>query len=96
MMRSGLLDDYQHRRRHDMDKRVLGSVGLEVSALGFGCMGMSQSCGPNPGDRGEMMNLLRAAVHLGVTIFDTAEVHGPFVNEELAGVGAPPPPCATR
>jgi len=68
-----------------MDKRILGSGGLEVSALGFGCMGMSQSFGPNPGDRGQMMNVLRAAVDLGVTFFDTAEVYGPFVNEELVG-----------
>jgi aryl-alcohol dehydrogenase-like predicted oxidoreductase len=68
-----------------MEKRILGSCGLEVSALGFGCMGMSQSFGPNPGDRGQMMNLLRSAVDLGVTFFDTAEVYGPFVNEELVG-----------
>ena len=73
-----------------MDKRVLGSGGLEVSALGFGCMGMSQSFGPNPGDRGQMMNLLRAAVDLGVTFFDTAEVYGPFVNEELVGEALAP------
>jgi aryl-alcohol dehydrogenase-like predicted oxidoreductase len=68
-----------------MEKRILGSGGLEVSALGFGCMGMSQSFGPNPGDRGQMMNLLRSAVDQGVTFFDTAEVYGPFVNEELVG-----------
>ena len=68
-----------------MEKRILGSGRLEVSALGFGCMGMSQSFGPNPGDRGQMMNLLRTAVDLGVTFFDTAEVYGPFVNEELVG-----------
>src|SRR5215470_11680085 len=68
-----------------MDKRILGSGGLEVSALGFGCMGMSQSFGPNPGDRGQMISLLRDAVDLGVTFFDTAEVYGPFVNEELVG-----------
>jgi aryl-alcohol dehydrogenase-like predicted oxidoreductase len=68
-----------------MEKRILGSGGLEVSALGFGCMGMSQSFGPNPGDRGQMINLLRTAVDLGVTFFDTAEVYGPFVNEELVG-----------
>jgi aryl-alcohol dehydrogenase-like predicted oxidoreductase len=73
-----------------MEKRVLGSGGLEVSALGFGCMGMSQSFGPNPGDRGQMMNLLRAAVDLGVTFFDTAEVYGPFVNEELVGEALAP------
>ncbi len=73
-----------------MEKRTLGTRGLEVSALGFGCMGMSQSFGPNPGDRGEMMNLLRSAVDLGVTFFDTAEVYGPFVNEELVGEALAP------
>jgi aryl-alcohol dehydrogenase-like predicted oxidoreductase len=73
-----------------MEKRILGSGGLEVSALGFGCMGMSQSFGPNPGDRGQMINLLRAAVDLGVTFFDTAEVYGPFLNEELVGEALAP------
>ena len=72
-----------------MDKRTLGD-GLEVSALGFGCMGMSQSYGPNPGDRAEMIALLRAAVDRGVTFFDTAEVYGPFANEELVGEGLAP------
>ena len=67
-----------------MEKRTLGD-GLDVSAIGFGCMGMSQSYGPNPGDRGQMIALLRAAVECGVTFFDTAEVYGPFVNEELVG-----------
>jgi aryl-alcohol dehydrogenase-like predicted oxidoreductase len=73
-----------------MEKRVLGSSGLEVSALGFGCMGMSQSFGPNPGDRGQMMGLLRDAVELGVTFFDTAEVYGPYLNEELVGEALAP------
>jgi aryl-alcohol dehydrogenase-like predicted oxidoreductase len=73
-----------------MDKRILGSGGLAVSALGFGCMGMSQSFGPNPGDRNEMIELLRAAVDRGVTLFDTAEVYGPFVNEELVGQALAP------
>jgi aryl-alcohol dehydrogenase-like predicted oxidoreductase len=73
-----------------MSKRTLGSGGLEVSALGFGCMGMSQSFGPNPGDRGQMTGLLRTAVDLGVTFFDTAEVYGPFVNEELVGEALAP------
>ena len=73
-----------------MEKRILGSGGLEVSALGFGCMGMSQSFGPNPGDRGQMIGLLRTAVDLGVTFFDTAEVYGPYVNEELAGEALAP------
>jgi aryl-alcohol dehydrogenase-like predicted oxidoreductase len=74
----------------DMDKRILGSSGLEVSALGFGCMGMSQSFGPNPGDRGQMIDLLQAAVDRGVTFFDTAEVYGPYVNEELVGEALAP------
>jgi len=73
-----------------MEKRILGSGGLEVSALGFGCMGMSQSFGPNPGGRGEMTGLLRTAVDLGVTFFDTAEVYGPYVNEELVGEALAP------
>ena len=73
-----------------MDKRILGSGGLEVSALGFGCMGMSQSFGPNPGDRRQMIDLLRTAVDRGVTFFDTAEVYGPFVNEELVGEALAP------
>jgi aryl-alcohol dehydrogenase-like predicted oxidoreductase len=73
-----------------MEKRILGTGGLEVSALGFGCMGMSQSFGPNPGDRGQMMSLLRTAVDLGVTFFDTAEVYGPYVNEELVGEALAP------
>ncbi|WP_088288371.1 aldo/keto reductase [Kineosporia sp. A_224] len=67
-----------------MDRRTLGD-GLEVSAIGFGCMGMSQSYGPNPGDRDEMIGVLRGAVERGVTFFDTAEVYGPFVNEVLVG-----------
>lgn len=58
---------------------------LEVSAIGLGCMGMSQGYGPNPGDRQEMIGLIRAAVERGVTFFDTAEVYGPYVNEELVG-----------
>jgi aryl-alcohol dehydrogenase-like predicted oxidoreductase len=73
-----------------MDKRSLGSGGLQVSALGFGCMGMSQSFGPNPGDRDQMIALLRAAVERGVSFFDTAEVYGPFVNEELVGEALAP------
>ncbi|HXP57255.1 MAG TPA: aldo/keto reductase, partial [Streptosporangiaceae bacterium] len=75
---------------YDMEKRTLGSAKLEVSALGFGCMGMSQSFGPNPGDRGQMIDLLRTAVDRGVTFFDTAEVYGPFVNEELVGEALAP------
>ena len=67
-----------------MQKRKLGNSGLEVSAIGLGCMGMSFSCGP-PKDKQEMTALLRAAVERGVTFFDTAEVYGPFTNEELVG-----------
>ena len=66
-----------------MQKRTLGRQ-LEVSAIGLGCMGMSQSYGPSP-DRPEMISLIRTAVERGVTFFDTAEVYGPFVNEELVG-----------
>jgi aryl-alcohol dehydrogenase-like predicted oxidoreductase len=73
-----------------MEKRLLGNSGLEVSALGLGCMGMSQSYGPNPGDRQQMIGLIRAAVERGVTFFDTAEVYGPFVNEELVGEALAP------
>lgn len=72
-----------------METRTLGR-GLEVSALGLGCMGMSQSYGPNPGDRDEMIAVLRGAVERGVTFFDTAEVYGPYVNEELVGEALEP------
>ena len=67
-----------------MQKRKLGNSGLEVSALGLGCMGMSFSYGP-PRDKGEMISLLHAAVERGITFFDTAEVYGPYLNEELVG-----------
>jgi aryl-alcohol dehydrogenase-like predicted oxidoreductase len=67
-----------------MQKRKLGNSNLEVSAIGLGCMGMSFSYGP-PKDKKEMTSLLRAAVERGVTFFDTAEVYGPFTNEELVG-----------
>src|SRR5262245_34305655 len=67
-----------------MIKRKLGKSGLEVSAIGLGCMGMSFSYGP-PQDKQEMTSLLRAAVERGVTFFDTAEVYGAFTNEELVG-----------
>ena len=67
-----------------MKKRKLGNSGLEVSAIGFGCMGMSQSYPPFP-EKGEAISLLRSAVELGVTFFDTAEVYGPYTNEELVG-----------
>jgi aryl-alcohol dehydrogenase-like predicted oxidoreductase len=72
-----------------MHTRTLGQ-DLEVSAIGFGAMGMSQSYGPNPGDRRAMIAVLRDAVDLGVTFFDTAEVYGPYVNEELVGEALAP------
>jgi aryl-alcohol dehydrogenase-like predicted oxidoreductase len=72
-----------------MQKRKLGNSGLEVSALGLGCMGMSFSYGP-PKDKREMTSLIRAAVERGITFFDTAEVYGPFTNEELVGEALAP------
>lgn len=72
-----------------MQKRTLGKRGLEVSALGFGCMGLNFSYG-QPGARDEMIKLLRAAVERGVTFFDTAEMYGPFTNEELVGEALAP------
>jgi aryl-alcohol dehydrogenase-like predicted oxidoreductase len=72
-----------------MQKRKLGKSNLEVSALGLGCMGMSFSYGP-PKDKNEMTALLHAAVERGVTFFDTAEVYGPFINEELVGEALAP------
>jgi aryl-alcohol dehydrogenase-like predicted oxidoreductase len=72
-----------------MQKRKLGTSGLEVSALGLGCMGMSFSYGP-PKDKQEMTTLLRAAAERGITFFDTAEVYGPFLNEELLGEALAP------
>lgn len=73
-----------------MQSRELGTSGLTVSAIGLGCMGMSQSYGPNPGDRDDMIGVIRAAHDRGVTLFDTAEVYGPFVNEELVGEALAP------
>ena len=67
-----------------MDKRTLGQTGLEVSALGFGCMGISQSYG-RPSSREDGIAIIRAAVDRGVTFFDTAEVYGPYANEDLVG-----------
>src|SRR5438105_7642636 len=72
-----------------MKKRELGKSGLEVSAIGLGCMGMSFGYGP-PKDKQEMITLLRAAVERGITFFDTAEVYGPFTNEELVGEALAP------
>jgi Carboxypeptidase regulatory-like domain/Aldo/keto reductase family len=77
-----------------MQKRKLGKSNLEVSATGFGCMGMSWSYGP-PKDQREMISLLHAAVDRGVTFFDTAEVYGPLLNEELVdeALASKPPDC---
>ena len=72
-----------------MQKRKLGSSGLEVSAIGLGCMSMSSGYGP-PGDKQKMIELIRAAVARGVTFFDTAEVYGPYANEELVGEALAP------
>jgi aryl-alcohol dehydrogenase-like predicted oxidoreductase len=72
-----------------MQKRTLGHTGLEVSALGLGCMGMSFGYGP-AGEKSEMIKVIRAAVEQGVDFFDTAEVYGPFANEELVGEALAP------
>src|SRR5580658_7814717 len=72
-----------------MQKRNLGKSNLEVSAIGLGCMGMSFSYGP-PKDKKEMTALLHTAVERGVTFFDTAEVYGPYLNEELVGEALEP------
>jgi aryl-alcohol dehydrogenase-like predicted oxidoreductase len=71
-----------------MQKRTLGKNGLEVSAIGLGCMGMSWSYGP-PKDKHEMIALIRAAVERGITFFDTAEVYGPLSNEQLVAKHSP-------
>ena len=72
-----------------MKKRKLGKTNLEVSAIGLGCMGMSFGYGP-PADKQEMISLIRSAIERGVTFFDTAEVYGPFANEELVGEALAP------
>jgi aryl-alcohol dehydrogenase-like predicted oxidoreductase len=72
-----------------MQKRKLGKSNLEVSAIGFGCMGLTSSYGP-PQDKKEMITVARAAVERGITFFDTAEVYGPFINEELVGEALAP------
>src|SRR5262245_44595629 len=77
------------RRRNNMQKRNLGKSKLEVSALGLGCMGLSFGYGP-PVDEQAGIALIRAAVELGVTFFDTAEVYGPFTNEVLVGKALAP------
>ena len=72
-----------------MKKRKLGKTDLEVSAIGLGCMGMTFAYGP-PGEKQEMISLIRSAVERGVTFFDTAEVYGPYTNEELVGEALAP------
>src|SRR5437899_10508310 len=72
-----------------MQERNLGASNLEVSALGLGCMGMSQSYGVPP-DKQAMISLIRTAVERGVTFFDTAEIYGPYTNEELVGEALAP------
>src|ERR1700723_3884659 len=72
-----------------MQKRILGKSGLEVSALGFGCMGLSFGFGPAT-EKEEAIKVIRAAVERGVTFFDTAEVYGPLINEELVGEALAP------
>src|SRR3974390_1849615 len=72
-----------------MNKRKLGSGGLEVSALGLGCMGLSFGYGPAT-EKSEAIKLIRAAYERGVTFFDTAEAYGPYANEELVGEGVEP------
>src|SRR2546429_5737292 len=76
-------------RENTMQKRKLGKSGLEVSALGLGCMGMSQSYGVQP-DKQAMISLIRTAVDRGVTFFDTAEIYGPYTNEALVGEALAP------
>src|SRR5882757_8347001 len=77
------------QKEETIQKRKLGKTNLEVSAIGLGCMGMSFSYGP-PKDKQEMSALLHAAVDRGITFFDTAEVYGPFLNEELLGEALAP------
>jgi aryl-alcohol dehydrogenase-like predicted oxidoreductase len=78
----------RHQGTH-MQKRKLGNSNLEVSALGLGCMGMSHGYGP-PGDKAQMIALIHAAVERGITFFDTAEIYGPYTNEELVGEALAP------
>jgi len=72
-----------------MNQRILGNSNLKVSAIGLGCMGMSSGYGP-AGEKQEMISVIRAAVERGVTFFDTAEIYGPFKNEELVGEALAP------
>jgi aryl-alcohol dehydrogenase-like predicted oxidoreductase len=86
---SGLSPHPHSKEGPTMQKRTLGTSGLEVSALGLGCMGMSYGFGP-PADEQEMTNVIRAAVERGVTLFDTAEIYGPYTNEVLVGEALAP------
>ena len=79
----------ESRGEKKMQKRTLGKTGLEVSALGFGCMGISQSYG-RPSSREDGIAIIRAAVDRGVTFFDTAEVYGPYTNEDVVGEALEP------
>jgi len=83
------LTENEYRKELIMKRRKLGNSGLEVSALGLGCMSMSSGYGP-PGDKQEMIAVIRAAVEQGVTFFDTAQIYGPFTNEELVGEALAP------
>ena len=74
----------------NMQKRKLGRSNLEVSAIGLGCMRMSIGHGPVPGTKADMIAVMRGAVERGVTFFDTAQVYGPFANEEVVGEGLAP------
>ena len=80
---------HESHTRHMLHQRELGRSGLQVSALGLGCMGLSHGYGP-PTDRSEAIALIRGAVERGVTFFDTAEVYGPFLNEDLLGEALAP------
>jgi aryl-alcohol dehydrogenase-like predicted oxidoreductase len=87
--RNAFLQEMTASKGANMHRRRLGKAGLEVSAIGLGCMGMSFGYGP-PAEKSEMISLIRAAVERGVTFFDTAEVYGPFTNEELVGEALAP------
>src|SRR5436190_1420653 len=76
-------------RATTMQERELGKSGLKVSSMGLGCMGMSFGLGPLP-DKQNMISLIRSAIERGITFFDTAEVYGPFTNEELVGEALAP------
>jgi aryl-alcohol dehydrogenase-like predicted oxidoreductase len=80
----------EHNKEHVMQKRNLGKSNLEVSAIGLGCMRMSEGHGPVAGSKQEMIAVMRGAVDRGITFFDTAQVYGPFVNEEVVGEGLAP------